>query len=152
MLIRSSDNVPACICSPWMISRWPASETDGNGKPNSPRQLRIIEEETDRFVGDWYFREVAPTIRQLQQAWQQPKEDELQRLLNKLPDLDDRACQEIRRSFDRLTKKMLHRPVESLRHESAKGVPTALMDSLARLFRFPPKVDSPSPQGHRRAA
>ena len=101
-----------------------------------PKALRIVDEETDRFMGDWNFREVAPVIRQLQHSWEQRKRDELQRLLNKLPELDDRTRTEIARSFDRLTKKMLHRPVESLRREATKGVPTALTNSLARLFRF----------------
>jgi len=101
-----------------------------------PKALQIIDEETGRFMGELNFREVAPVIQRLQQTWEEPKEAELRRLLNKLPDLDEAAQQEIRRSFDRLTKKLFHPPVESLRNESRQGVPTALIDSLARLFRF----------------
>ncbi|MCH5374179.1 MAG: glutamyl-tRNA reductase, partial [Planctomycetes bacterium] len=80
-----------------------------------PKALQIIEEETSRFMGELNFREVAPVIQRLQECWQEPKEAELRRLLNKLPDLDEAARHEIRRSFDRLTSKLFHPPLESLR-------------------------------------
>ena len=67
-----------------------------------PAALRIIEEESQRFVAELYHRAVAPTIRRLQQEWQMPKEAELERLFHKLPQLSDRARHEIRYSFDRL--------------------------------------------------
>jgi glutamyl-tRNA reductase len=102
-----------------------------------PRALQIVEEETDRFMADLHFREVSPVIGRLQKTWEQPKEEELRRLLNKLPHLDERARQEIACSFDRLTSKLFHAPLESLRHECRHGVPTALLQSLGRLFRFP---------------
>jgi glutamyl-tRNA reductase len=63
-------------------------------------------------------------------------EDELKRLLNKLPNLDDRARDEIRQSFDRLVNKLLHPPLESLRDESSRGVPRALIEALAKLFKL----------------
>ena len=69
-------------------------------------------------------------------GWQKPKEEELQRLLNKLPEVDDRARDEIRRSFDRLVNKLLHPPLESLRDESREGIPRGLLDALARLFQL----------------
>ncbi len=56
--------------------------------------------------------------------------------MNKLPELDDRAKEEIRRSFDRLVNKLLHPPLESLRDESREGVPRGLLDALARLFQL----------------
>jgi glutamyl-tRNA reductase len=75
-------------------------------------------------------------IERLRLGWQRPKEDELQRLLNKLPDLDERQREEIRRAFDRLVNKLLHPPLESLRDESRDGVPRGLLDALARLFQL----------------
>jgi glutamyl-tRNA reductase len=79
---------------------------------------------------------VGPVIERLRQGWRKPKEEELERLLNKLPELDDRAREEIGRSFDRLVNKLLHPPLESLRDESRKGVPRGLLDALARLFQL----------------
>jgi glutamyl-tRNA reductase len=101
-----------------------------------PAAMRIVEQETARFMAEMYHREIGPVIERLRLGWQKPKEDELQRLLNKLPDLDDRQREEIRRSFDRLVNKMLHPPLESLRDESRDGVPRGLLDALARLFQL----------------
>jgi glutamyl-tRNA reductase len=101
-----------------------------------PRAMHIVEQETARFMAGICHRSVGPVIERLRLGWERPKEDELQRLLNKLPDLDDRAKDEIRRSFDRLMNKLLHPPLESLRDESRVGVPRGLLDALARLFQL----------------
>jgi len=101
-----------------------------------PAAMRIIEQETGRFMADLHHRATGPVIRQLQQGWQKPKEEELHRLLNKLPDLDEKGREEIRRSFDRLLNKLLHPPLESLRDESRHGIPHALLDALSRLFQL----------------
>ena len=60
----------------------------------------------------------------------------MKRLFNKLPELDDRSREEIRRSFERLVNKLLHPPLESLRHESRQGTPSGLLEALARLFQL----------------
>ena len=98
--------------------------------------MHIIEQETARFMAEMHRHAVGPVIERLRQGWQKPKEEELQRLLNKLPELDDRAREEIRRSFDRLVNKLLHPPLESLRDESRAGRPAGLLDALARLFQL----------------
>ena len=98
--------------------------------------MRIIDEETDRFMADLHHRATAPIVKRLRNGWQRPKEEELERLFNKLPDLDDRACREIRQSFDRLVNKLLHPPLQSLRAESRHGIPSALLDAVAKLFQL----------------
>ena len=87
-------------------------------------------------MGDLYHRATGPVIRQLKEGWQRPKEEEFERLLGKLPELDPRQRDEIRHSFDRLLNKLLHPPLESLRDESRHGIPHALLDALARLFQL----------------
>jgi glutamyl-tRNA reductase len=101
-----------------------------------PAAKRIVEQEAARFSADIRHRAVGPIIEQLRQGWQKPKEDELERLLNKLPELDERAREEIRRSFDRLVNKLLHPPLESLRDESRRGVSHTLLYALTRLFQL----------------
>jgi glutamyl-tRNA reductase len=101
-----------------------------------PAAMHIIEQETTRFMAEMYHRAVGPVIERLRLGWQKPKDDELQRLLNKVPELDDRAKDEIRHSFDRLVNKLLHPPLESLRDESREGVPRGLLDALRRLFQL----------------
>ena len=79
-------------------------------------------------------------IQRFQRRWHDPKEKELQRLLNKLPQLDDRARGEIGRSFDRLVNKLLRPPLESLRkesrQESRQGVSSGFQKAVARLFQL----------------
>jgi glutamyl-tRNA reductase len=101
-----------------------------------PAAMRIIQQETDRFMTDLYHRATGPVIQQLREGWHKPKEEELKRLLNRLPDLDERARDEIRQSFDRLVNKLLHPPLESLRDEARHGIPHVLLDALARLFQL----------------
>lgn len=101
-----------------------------------PQANQIIQQETDRFMADVYHRATGPVIRQLEQGWRKSKDEELERLLGKLPELDPRERDEIRRSFDRLLGKLLHPPLESLRDESRHGIPHALLDALSKLFRL----------------
>jgi len=101
-----------------------------------PAARNIIHEETGRFVADWHHRMTGPVLRQLKRDWEQSKEEELRRLLNKLPNLDERSRDEIRQAFDRLLNKLLHPPMESLRDESRHGIPRALVEALAKLFQL----------------
>jgi len=101
-----------------------------------PSAIHIVEQETSRFMAELHHRATGPIIRRLREGWHQPKEDELRRLFNKLPDLDERSREEIANSFDRLINKLLHPPLESLRNEAQKGPPHGLLDALKRLFRL----------------
>jgi glutamyl-tRNA reductase len=101
-----------------------------------PRAERIIDEETRRFMADLAHRATAPTIKRLKSQADDVKADELARLLNKLGPVDGKTQSEISAAFDRLVNKLLHPPLESLRHESQQGPPVGLLDALKRLFRL----------------
>ncbi len=101
-----------------------------------PAAIHIVEQETGRFMAELHHRATAPIIKRLRDGWQQPKEDELRRLFNKLPELDERARAEIGQSFERLINKLLHPPLESLRSESQQGPPHGLLEALKRLFQL----------------
>lgn len=101
-----------------------------------PAAEKIIEQETTRFMADLHHRAMGPVIRRLRQGWQKPKEEGIQRLFNKLPDLSAHQQEEIRQAFERLVNKLLHPPLESLRDESRHGIPSALMDAISRLFQL----------------
>ncbi len=101
-----------------------------------PAAIRIVEQETARFMADLNHRATGPIIKRLKQGWQQTTQDELRRLLNKLPELNDREQQEIRQAFDRLINKLLHPPLESLRDEAAEGMTHTLLDAFKRLFQL----------------
>jgi len=101
-----------------------------------PAALHVVEQEAARFMAEMRRRAIGPAIQQLRLGWQKPKEEELQRLLNRLPALDEPAREEIRRAFDRLVNKLLHPPMESLRDESRRDIPSGLLDALKRLFQL----------------
>ena len=101
-----------------------------------PAAIHIIEQETSRFMTELHHRSTAPIIKRLREGWQQPKDDELKRLFNKLPELDARAKDEISQAFERLVNKLLHPPLESLRSEAENGPPHGLLDALKRLFQL----------------
>jgi glutamyl-tRNA reductase len=101
-----------------------------------PQAQRIIDLETERFLAEWHHRLTGPAIRQLKESTEQIKQNELQRLLNKLGTIDPQTEKEIRCSFDRLVNKMLHPPLESLRDEAEQGAPHGLLDALKRLFQL----------------
>jgi glutamyl-tRNA reductase len=101
-----------------------------------PKAERIIEEETRRFMTDLNHRATAPTIRRLKERADEVKDEELARLLNKLPGLGAKARDEITTAFDRVVNKLLHPPLESLRDEAQHGAPHGLLDALKRLFQL----------------
>ncbi|TWT73489.1 Glutamyl-tRNA reductase [Posidoniimonas polymericola] len=101
-----------------------------------PLAERIIDEEREKFFVDARHRISAPVIARLRSGLEEPKELELDRLFNKLPELDSDARDEVRRFADRLVNKMLHAPMESLRDESKSGSPRKLLDALSRLFQL----------------
>ncbi|MDG2380756.1 MAG: glutamyl-tRNA reductase [Pirellulaceae bacterium] len=101
-----------------------------------PKAQRIIDVETDRFLAKWNHRITGPTIRQLHESTDRLKRTEIERLMNKLGDVDEATEKEIQMSFDRLVKKLLHPPLESLRDEAEKGTPHGLLDALKRLFQL----------------
>lgn len=101
-----------------------------------PRAERIINEERQRFLVDARHRISAPVIARLRKGLDEPKRAELERLFNKLPDVDPEARAEIERFADRLVNKILHPPMESLRDESRGGSPRGLLQALSRLFQL----------------
>lgn len=101
-----------------------------------PAAERIIMDETAHFMADAAHRATAPVITRLRNGLMVPKEAELERLFNKLPDLDDGTRDEIEKFADRLVNKMLHPPLESLRDASQNGQHTSLVDAVRRLFKL----------------
>lgn len=101
-----------------------------------PAAMRIIDQETRRFMADWNCRTIGPIVRRLREGWQGPKEAELDRLFKKLPALDQKQRAEIQCAFDRLVNKLLHSPMQSLRREAGAGVPAGLLEAVHKLFRL----------------
>lgn len=101
-----------------------------------PRAVRIIDEETEQFMQELYHRTSVPIIQQLREGWHAVCDQELQRLFKRMPNLDAQAREEIRQSFERYVNKLLHPPLQSLRHASRHGTPQGLLEALRRLFHL----------------
>jgi len=105
-------------------------------KGELPKARSIVDQEAARLIADVRHRVTGPVIKRLKQGLEKPKEEELGRLLAKLPELDENAREEIRRSFDRLLNKVLHSPLTTLREESHDGVTNVLLDAMKKLFKL----------------
>jgi glutamyl-tRNA reductase len=101
-----------------------------------PAVEKIVDRETKRFVVEMHHRATAPVITGLREGFQRPKNAELERLFNKLPNLDDQSRKEIEQFAERLVNKMLHPPLESLRNASKNGTPHSLLEALRSLFKL----------------
>ncbi len=101
-----------------------------------PAAEEIVLAETDAFMADAHRRAAAPVITGFRRSIDDAKHAELERLFNKLPELDERSRAEITRFADRLGNKLLHPPLESLRDAAQEGPPHGLLDALKRLFRL----------------
>lgn len=103
-----------------------------------PKAKAIIAEETQRFIQAINHRSTGPVIQRLREQAQELKQDELERLINKLKlgELDPSAAKEVEKSFDRLINKLLHPPLASLRDDAAEGHKRGLLEALRHLFNL----------------
>ncbi|MGD9637080.1 MAG: glutamyl-tRNA reductase, partial [Pirellulales bacterium] len=101
-----------------------------------PAAEAIVDEETRRFVAEVRHKATGPVIARFRAGLEKSQLEELERLFTRLPNLDDRARNEIVQFADRLVAKMLHPPLASLRDESENGPPHGLLEALQRLFQL----------------
>jgi glutamyl-tRNA reductase len=101
-----------------------------------PAAEQIIDEETRAFVRGARHRAAGPVIARFRQGLETVQAAELERLFDRLPEMDERARNEIRQFADRLVAKMLHPPLESLRDETRNGTHHGLLEALQKLFQL----------------
>ena len=98
--------------------------------------MRIVDDETDRFMQDVYHTATGPIVKRLREQWHDVSRDELERLREKLAHLSPTDLESVERSMERIVNKLLHPPLEALRHEAKAGTPHGLIDALKRLFHL----------------
>jgi glutamyl-tRNA reductase len=102
-----------------------------------PKAMKIVEDESTRFMSDIESRATGPIIRRLKEQAHDIRDAEFARLIAKLDDLNADYHSEIENSFRRLVNKLLHPPLESLREDAGQPAPPAnLVDALRRLFKL----------------
>ena len=100
-----------------------------------PKALKIVREETARFLANVNARKSIDAIRLLRNGWNEVKETELDRLLRKL-NCDKHTEEEIRYAFDRLVNKLLHSPTTTLRAASQNESGSRLTEVMKKLFKL----------------
>ena len=94
----------------------------------------LIDEETAKFMAEYYRRASGEVVSRLMQDWHGVSKDELDRLFNKLPHLNEKDREQIERTVGRIVNKLLHPPLEALKDEARDGSPHGLIRALKRLF------------------
>lgn len=100
------------------------------------RALRIIDEETDRFMHGIYHRATGPIVKRLRERWHEISSDEVEKLRIRLAHLPVNDLDAIERSIELIINKLLHPPLEALKDEAREGTPHGLLDALKRLFHL----------------
>ncbi len=100
------------------------------------KALRIVDDETDRFMQDVYHMATGPIVKRLREQWHDISRDELSKLRTKLEHLSAADLDSVERSMERIVNKLLHPPLEALRSEAKAGTPHGLLDALKRLFHL----------------
>ena len=100
------------------------------------RARTIIDDETQKFMQEFYHRATGPVVQLLREQWHQISRDEMDRMFKKLGDLSEADRVTIKRSVERIVNKLLHPPLVTLKDEAKEGTPHGLVDALKRLFHL----------------
>ncbi|MDR1054215.1 MAG: glutamyl-tRNA reductase [Planctomycetaceae bacterium] len=102
-----------------------------------PKAIQIVKHNANDFMSWLNCRPHGVVIQKLREQLEGLKDIEIERLFNKLPDIDEKEKSEIAYSFERFIGKVLHLPLSSLYDEQQNGEPHhRLLTALARLFRL----------------
>ncbi len=102
----------------------------------------IVEEELDRFLVWWRAMDATPTIVDIRGQAEAIRRRELSKAIRKLPSLGE-ADQAVLEAMSRsIVKKLLHRPITSLKERASDP---GYLESARRLFRLTDGQDSDGP-------
>lgn len=105
-------------------------------KNQFPKAIKILDQETDRFLSEMRGLASNSTIVALRDQANETKEAEITWLMNRIgDDISDEQRATIEQAFHRLVNKMLHSPLKSVRDDSEKGS-SSLMEAVRRLFQL----------------
>ena len=102
----------------------------------------IVEEELGRFLGWWRAMDATPTIIDLRGQAEAIRRRELSKALHKLPSLGEADHAVLEAMSRSIVKKLLHRPITSLKERASDA---AHLEATRRLFRLPDSPDGDGP-------
>jgi len=94
----------------------------------------IVEGETDEFMTWLRTLDVGDVIREFRESLHEIRKAELDRSLNKMPDLDESDRQEIEYLTERIVNKILNHPTQALKEEATRGAGYRNIDAIKNLF------------------
>jgi glutamyl-tRNA reductase len=111
----------------------------------------IVDEEVEGFAAWRHARRVAPTVTALREKADGVVADEMQRLIGRLPELDDVARAEVEQAVRRAVDKILHAPTVRVKELAATDGGDRYAEALRELFDLDPgtlsAVSEPVPAG-----
>ncbi len=97
---------------------------------------KLVRVATDQFMHEFYHRETSPVIQELRETWHEIGRSELSRLFKKLDDVSEQDKRQIEQTINRIVNKLLHPPLETIKHQSKQGTPHSLLKTVKELFRL----------------
>lgn len=112
------------------------SQTQSQRKDAIEAARRIIAGHVEGFLSWHRQRELGPLIDGLYQRYHKLANQELQRTLNKLPNVSDAERGHLEELARRIVNKLLHDPIRMLRHSDPQhgGPPTPYLHAMEKLF------------------
>jgi glutamyl-tRNA reductase len=97
----------------------------------------IVARQVDAFVAWHRAREMGPMIDRLSKRYHRIAAEELQRTLNKLPNIGEAEKAHLEELTRRLVNKLLHDPISMIRRsEGLHGTSQQYLHALEQLFRL----------------
>jgi glutamyl-tRNA reductase len=101
---------------------------------------RIVTDEVGAYLAKQRADRVAPTVVALRARAQQVVDVELNRLLGRLPDVDERVARELRTTVERVVDKLLHAPTVRVKELAEEPGGDSYAEALRELFALDPSA------------
>ena len=113
------------------------SQTQAQRKDAIESARGIVAKQIESFLAWNRQRELGPAIHELYNRYHRIAREELARTMSKLPNISDAERSHLEDLARRIVNKLLHDPVQSLRHADPNHVPAAqYLHALEKLFRL----------------
>jgi glutamyl-tRNA reductase len=113
-----------------------AAATDSARADAVEQARQIVTAQVDEFVTWNRQREIGPLIERLFTRSHAIARDEVARMTNKLPDLNDAQKQQVEELARRIVNKLLHDPIQAARGADPVNGSSMYIHALAKLFRL----------------
>jgi glutamyl-tRNA reductase len=122
------------------------SQTQSQRKDAIDAARKIVTDQVEGFMSWHRQRELGPLIDSLYRRYHRLAQDELQRTLNKLPNVGDAEKSHLEELTRRIVNKLLHDPIRMLRHSDPQHAqPTQYLHAMEKLFGLDKENPAPPP-------